>query len=102
VHIIVNHLPIQEGADWTEMAAKIDEFDATARAKVADYRGIALLRVSDTEAILLVRFTNRQVLDEASSKIAAPWFAENMRGYLAGPAARSVGEVVAGSFGAAA
>jgi hypothetical protein len=36
----------------------------------------------------------REVLDEVSSKVAAPRFAEHMRPYLAGPASRSVGEVV--------
>lgn len=102
MHIIVNHLPIKADADWTEMAAKVEEFDAMVRPKVADYRGIALVRVGDGEAILLVRFATREALDETSSKMAAPWFAEHMRTYLAGPAARSVGQVVAGSIGAAA
>ena len=44
--------------------------------------------------MLLAFYANREVLDEVSSKIAGPWFAENVRPYLAGPVSRSVGEVV--------
>ncbi len=59
-----------------------------------EFIDLQLVRVSDTEAIFLVFFTTREALDELSSEVAAPWFAEHVRPYLAGPVQRSVGEVV--------
>lgn len=55
---------------------------------------LRIVQVSDEEAILLVFFDTREALDEVSSTIAGPWFAANVRWYLAGPVQRSVGEVV--------
>ncbi|MFI5308717.1 MAG: hypothetical protein ACHQ53_15275 [Polyangiales bacterium] len=58
-----------------------------------------IVRVSDAEAILLGFFRSRETLDEISSKIAGPWFAEHVRPYRAGPVQRSVGEVAWSSSG---
>jgi len=51
--------------------------------------------VSETETVSLTFFASREALDEVSSKVAGPWFAENVRPHLAGPVERTVGEVVA-------
>lgn len=59
------------------------------------FLGGQVVRVSDTESIALTFFETREALDDVSSKIAGPWFAENVRPYLGGPVERSVGEVVA-------
>lgn len=48
------------------------------------------------EAIVVVTCADFATLQEFSLKIAAPWLAENIRPDLAGPVARSVGEMVAG------
>jgi hypothetical protein len=98
MHLVVNHLPLKPGTDWTDLAARIEQLGSLARAQSADFRGIALMRASDTEAIILVQFTTREALGDISRRAAGPWFAENIRPYLAGPASRSVGELVAGAL----
>jgi hypothetical protein len=60
---------------------------------------LRLVRVSDSEAVILGFFASRAALDDLSSRIAGPWFAEHVRPYLAGPVERSVGEVVFGAGG---
>ena len=55
-----------------------------------------LLRAGEEEAIVIVGYADLATLKDVSSNVAAPWFAENIRPYLSGPAARSVGEVLAG------
>ena len=96
MYAIVNHLPIKDGTDWSELAQKVERFQAGITH--AAFRGMGLIRASDTEAIVLVLFTSREVLDDIARNVAAPWFAENIRPYLAGPVSRSVGEIVAGSL----
>ena len=96
MHAVVNHLPIKPDADWETLAAKVDAFNAgIAR---SDFRGISLIRAGDGEAIVLVLFATRAALDDVSHNVAGPWFAENIRPYLAGPVSRSVGEVIAGAL----
>jgi hypothetical protein len=97
MHAVVNHLPIKPGTDWTGLARKFEEFRAMI--KHPEFRGAALLRAGENEGIVIVVFETRQTLDELSQKLAAPWFAENVRPLLAGPVARSVGEVIAGAIG---
>lgn len=94
MHIVVNRLTFKADADWEAMKAKIPLFAEVVRAE-PDFIGIELLRVDATSGVIMVRYKNRDTLDKASAEIAAPWFAENMRQYLAGPADRVVGEVVA-------
>jgi hypothetical protein len=96
MHAVVNHLPIKPDTDWAEIVGKVDAFAASVTHP--DYRGLSLIRTEEQDAILLVLFTSRSALDEISRTVAGPWFAENMRPYLAGAASRSVGEVVAGSL----
>ena len=94
MHIVVNRLTFKADADWEAMKAKIPAFAEVVRAE-PDFIGIELLRVDQTTGIIMVRYKNRDTLDKASSEIAAPWFAQNMRQFLGGPADRVVGEVVA-------
>jgi hypothetical protein len=96
MHAVVNHLPVKPDADWAEIVRKVDAFAASVTHP--DYRGLSLIRAGDQEAIMLVLFASQSALDEISKTVAGPWFAENMRSYLAGAASRSVGEVVAGSL----
>jgi len=58
---------------------------------------LQIVRVSDGEAIILGYFASRAALDELSSRVSAPWFAEHVRPYLSGPVQRAVGEVVFGA-----
>lgn len=97
MHAVVNHLPIKAGANWSELAAKFDAFEAATRQAHPDLISTSLIRASDTEAILVIVYRDRQSLDEISKAVAAPWFAENVRPYLSGPVSRSVGAIIAGS-----
>lgn len=94
MHVILNRLRFKPGSDWAEMQRKVTVFGAMVRGE-PDFVSIELLKVDDVTGVVMVRYTNRASLDRASSEIAAPWFAENMRQYLDGPADRVVGEVVA-------
>jgi hypothetical protein len=96
MHAVINHLPIKTDTDWMALANKVDALNAAIID--SNFRGLSLIRASDNEAIVLVLFTTRFALDKISRDIAAPWFAENIRPYLAGPVSRSVGEVVAGAL----
>lgn len=93
MHAVVNRLTLGKPFD----APLFESIDRELRAQLSDQSGflnIQIVRVSDLEVILLVLFATREALDEISSKIAGPWFAANVRPYLAGPVQRSVGEVV--------
>jgi len=96
MHVVINRLPIKPDADWAELGHRIEAFDVIASAASPDYLGISLIRNSDEEATLFVQFANRAELDRVSRDVAAPWFAENIRPFLAGAVNRTVGEVVAG------
>jgi hypothetical protein len=96
MHAVVNHLPIKPGTDWTALACEVEKFRASAAAH-AGFRDMKFIRCHDKdEAIVLVFFDSRPVLEDLSSRLAGPWFAEHVRPHLAGPAARSTGEVLAG------
>jgi len=97
VHAVVNHLPIKEGAERSELARKFGAFEAATRETHPELIEASLIRASDSEAILVIVYRDRQSLDEISKSVAAPWFAENVRPYLSGPVSRSVGEIIAGS-----
>ena len=97
MHAVVNHLPIRADANWSELAARFDAFEAATRRAHPELLSTSLIRASDTEAILVIVYRDRQSLDEISKAVAAPWFAENVRPYLSGPVSRSVGEIIAGS-----
>ncbi|MGA7971428.1 MAG: hypothetical protein WCA36_01355 [Pseudolabrys sp.] len=96
MHAVVNHLPIKPDADWATLAAKVDAFNATVAH--TDFHGFSLIRAGDNEAIMLALFATRAALDEMSRDLAAPWFGEHVKPYLAGPVSRSTGEIVAGAL----
>jgi hypothetical protein len=95
MHAVINRLSIMPDADWAALARKVDEFNALV--DDPDFRGASLIRIGD-DAIALVLFTNRAALDKLSREIAAPWFADNLRPYLAGAGERFIGEIVAGAL----
>ena len=55
-----------------------------------------VVRAGDAEAILVITFADAASMAAFSSTVAGPWFAEHIRPFLAGPADRRTGEVVAG------
>jgi hypothetical protein len=93
MHAIVNSMKLARPLD-DELLHKLDEFCPRLREASVGFLGIKIVRVSELEVVMLAFYSSREALDEVSSKIAAPWFAENVRPYLAGPVSRSVGEVV--------
>ncbi len=94
MHAVVNHLPIKPDADWNALAGKFETFNTIIDSP--DFCGCSLIHAGAEEAIILVLFRTRSALDDFSSNIAAPWFAEHVRPFLAGPVSRSTGEIVAG------
>ena len=98
MYAIVNRLTLTKPFDPELLRRMDEEFFPSARKASTGFLGAHVVGVSDTEAIVLAFYTTREVLDEVSSKIAGPWFAENIRPYLAGPVQRSVGEVIAGKM----
>ncbi len=92
MHAIVTRMTLAKPVDDAFLRLIEDGFMPHAR-KEPEFVDLQLVRVSDTEAIFLVSFTTREALDDLSSRVAAPWFAEHLRPYLAGPVQRSVGEV---------
>ncbi len=96
MHAVVNHLPIRPDADWTDIASKFDGFAASVKHDFPQMKTAVLLKVSDTEAIFVGVYADLETMQHVSTNVAAPWFAQNIRPYLAGPAARSAGEVIGG------
>jgi hypothetical protein len=93
MHAIVTKLALGKPID----DALLHKIEGELLPRAREYPGfieLRVVRVSDAEAILLVFFSSREQLDEQSSKLAGPWFAENVRPYLNGPVQRSVGEVI--------
>lgn len=99
MHVVVNHLPIRPDADWSEIAAKFDAFAAGLRPQFPSVHSALVTRAGPAEAIVIVIYHDKETMDHVSSKVAAPWFAENIRPYLAAPVARSTSEVIAGFVG---
>jgi hypothetical protein len=97
MHAVVNHMPIKEGTNWAEIAERINGFAATITSQYPKVHSTLVVKVSDSEAIFIALFDDKETMETFSSKVAGPWFAENIRPYLAGPVSRSVGEVVAGA-----
>lgn len=94
MHVIVNKLTLARPFE-PELLRRV-ETELFARA--AEHPGFvdgSVVAVGATEVVLVIRFTTREALDDVSKNVAGPWFAANVRAYLAGPAERLVGEVVA-------
>ena len=96
MNVIINRLPIKPDTDWAEMGRRVEDFDKIAAAASAEFKGVSLFRNSAEEAVIFVLFGDRAELDRVSREVAAPWFAENIRPFLAGAVTRTVGEVMAG------
>jgi hypothetical protein len=96
MHAVINRLPIKPDADWDALAAKVDAFHAGIAHP--EFRGLCLIRADAGDAFIVVLFTSRAALDALSRDVAAPWFAEHIRPYLAGAVSRSVGEIIAGAL----
>jgi hypothetical protein len=93
MHVIVNTLKLARPLD-DEILHKLEEFLPRLREANVGFLGAKFVQVSELEVVALAFYANGELLDEVSSKVAGPWFAEHVHPYLAGPASRSVGEVV--------
>ena len=93
MHVVASHLPI---ADWTAMSAKFDQFAAELKPQYPKLKTAMLTKASDKEAIIFVIFDDFETMQHVSSNVA-PWFAENVRPYLASAVSRSVAEVIGGA-----
>jgi len=94
MHAIVNTMKLVRPLE-DELFRRIEtEVFPQLREANAGFLGGKLVRISELEVVMLAFWANREVLDELSNKIAGPWFAANVRPYLAGPVSRVVGEVV--------
>jgi hypothetical protein len=93
MHALVNKLTLAKPLD-AEVLRKLEDFLTQMRREHPDFLDGRVIRVSDTSVIMVAFYATREALDEISSKVAAPWFAEHVRPYLGGPADRQVGEVV--------
>lgn len=96
MHTVVNHLPIKPDADWAKIASLFGGFAEGIKAKYPGMVVAVLNKASDAEAIFVGVFTDPATRDEVSNVVAAPWFAENIRPFLAGPPNRTVSDVIAG------
>jgi len=93
MHAVVAKLTLAKPID-SALLAKVAEFVPRLQ-EHAGFVDLKLVRVSDSEAIALIFYSTRAAHQEISSKVGAPWFAEHLRPYLAGPVNNTVGEVVA-------
>lgn len=98
MHIVVNHFTLQDGVDWSALEAAVEDLQARVSRDLPAFRGVSLVRVSGGRAIFLVRFADLESLNDISRNVAAPWFAEHFKPFLAGPVERQVGEIVAGDL----
>ena len=95
MYTIITKLTLTKPLD-AELLRKMErEFFVQAKEASPGFLGGQVVQMSDTHTVMLAFFASREALDEVSSKVAGPWFAANVRPYLAGPVERSVGEVVA-------
>lgn len=94
--VVVNHLPVRPDADLETMRRVIDA-ECEARLKAyPEIKAMIVSRPNDEEVTLVILFESRAFGEEFSSKVAGPWFAEHIRPFLAGPARRSAGDMMAG------
>lgn len=99
MHTVVNHLPMRPDADWKDIAAKFGAFAEKTRAAHPGMKAALLTRSAEKdEAVFIGVYADMATLEHVSSQVAAPWFAENIRIYLNGPVARTVGNVIAGGL----
>ena len=96
MYAVVNHFPLKTPVD--EALIEKMENDLIPQARTTPgFKAFHFIRVSDDHAVVVALFETREALDESTQQIAAPWFAQHVGPYVAGPPQRSVGEVVASS-----
>jgi heme-degrading monooxygenase HmoA len=96
MYAVVNHFPLKTPVDQ----ALIDKLqqDLIPRGQaLPGFKEFHFIRVADDHAIVVVLFETLEALEEITRQVAAPWFAEHVGPYVAGPPERRVGEVVASS-----
>jgi len=98
VHIVVNHIALQDGVDWAQLESEVEAFNQRVQREHPAFRGASLVRESGGHAIFLVRFADLASLQSISSEVAAPWFSEHFKPLLTAPVDRHVGEIVAGDL----
>jgi len=96
MHTLVNHLTIKPDSDWAEIARRFDSMGEMARNGHPDVLQAQLVRTGPDAAVMVASFTDEEAMKTFSSTVAGPWFGENLREYLAGPADRRTGEMLAG------
>ena len=98
MHIVVNHLTLQDSVDWVNLESAVERFQTEVSRQRPEFHGVSLVRIDENRAIFLVLFRDLDSLNEISREIAAPWFTEHFKPFLAGSVERHVGEVVAGAL----
>jgi len=93
MHAVVNKLSLGKPIDQS-LLDNVEQGLGALLADHPDFVRVQIVSVSDTEAILVALYKTLEALNDISKHIAAPWFAEHVRPYLAGPVDRAVGEVV--------
>jgi len=93
MYAVVNKLTLGKPIDDALRRALETEFYPQVRGKPG-FVDAHLVVVSETEAIVVGLYATREAMDDISKNVAAPWFAQHVRPYLAGPVQRSTGEVV--------
>ena len=91
---LVNRLTLAKPLD-AEILRRMEDFLTRTRRENPGLVDARIISISDTVAIAVAFYTTREAPDDISSRVAAPWFAEHVRPYLAGPVDRQVGQVVA-------
>lgn len=98
MYAVVNRLPIRPDADWQDIAGKFGKFATETRKAYPKLKVAVLMKASEAEAIFVGVYEDQASAEHVSANVASPWFAENIRPYLAGPAQRSVGPVIGGEI----
>ena len=93
MHAIVNTMKLTQPLP-PELVLKVEQELVPRLREVDPAITLRFVRVTDTDFVMLAFYSNRELLDSISNKIAGPWFGENVRSYLAGPVNRLVGEVI--------
>jgi hypothetical protein len=96
MHTVVNHLPIKPDADWQRIAELFGAFADGVKAKYPGMVVALLHKASDAEAVFVGVYSDPETMQDVSANVAGPWFAENIRPYLAGPANRTACVSIAG------
>lgn len=93
MHAIVNTMKLARPLP-AELLLKMEQ-ELVPRCRGLGLLSIKIVQVTELDIVMVAFYTSREALDEVSSKLAGPWFGENVRSYLAGPVNRLVGEVIA-------